>query len=154
MAQDLVYIIPRFEVVIASKRRSSLIKTFEDLVMLLIKRNAIDPSNKSTWSTLNEVCTDFGKVFCDSSKQLSTNSEMRVPSTSYLNVNGNAILKMTFLFSLMIIGCHQCYIQACPQISYWFATYCTYGSDLGFGDSSLQQLDPLGMHLQHIFCYQ
>ncbi|KAJ1528715.1 hypothetical protein ONE63_007108 [Megalurothrips usitatus] len=48
--------IDRFREVILSKRRSSSIHNFEELVSILVTRDFVDPFNKSTWGRLDDVC--------------------------------------------------------------------------------------------------
>ena len=60
LIRDVAGMVKSFEKEIASNRRSSLIQSFEELVMLLVRRLVIDPEDVSTWTNLNNVCMKFG----------------------------------------------------------------------------------------------
>lgn len=154
--KDIVRV-PRFEKVIASKRRSSLIDTFEEFVTVLIKRDFIDPSNKSTWSLLDEVCLEFeGRRFYDVSKQMPMDNDVRVPSiTHYSHTNGNATAALDVSL-LIVLGCGYSEMQAFPQMKWPQITDCFFVvsilttinySGTGFGGVSSPQLDPRGMSM-------
>lgn len=58
--RDIAGMTKSFEKEIASTRRSSLIQSFDELVMLLVRRLVVDPDDESTWANLNEVCIKYG----------------------------------------------------------------------------------------------